>query len=171
SSSSLMNSTDTNVRAFAMDDWRDVAELFLAPKCCWGTLQLPYQSMDDIKAKLESPPAGMHRLVAEREGKVLGMLGMHTFKGRRAHVSDIGMFVHDDAQGQGLGTSLLAAAIDLSENWLNLHRMELTVYPDNAAAIGLYEKHAFQREGTLVDYAYRDGKYGDALCMARLRGR
>ena len=31
------------VRAFEMNDWQDVAELFLAPKCQWGTLQLPYQ--------------------------------------------------------------------------------------------------------------------------------
>lgn len=163
-----MTFTETTVRAFAMADWQDVAELFLAPKCCLGTLQLPYQSMDDIKRKLENPPADMHRLVAERGGKVLGM---HTFKGRRAHVAGIGMFVHDDVQGQGIGTRLLTAAIELSENWLNLHRMELTVYPDNAAAIGLYEKHGFQREGTFVDYAFRDGQYGAALAMARLRGR
>jgi putative acetyltransferase len=45
------------------------------------------------------------------------------------------MAVRDDWQGKGVGTALMEAALDLADNWLNLTRIELTVYVDNAAGI------------------------------------
>jgi putative acetyltransferase len=158
------------IRAFEMNDWEDVAELFLAPKCCWGTLQLPYQSRDNIKKKLEEAKPDMHRLVAvhNETGRVVGMLGLHTYQGRRAHVGSIGMFVHDDYQSQGIGSRLVEAMLELAEKWLNLKRVELTVYIDNPAAVRLYEKYGFAIEGTLRKFAFRDGQYVDAYNMAWL---
>jgi putative acetyltransferase len=79
------------------------------------------------------------------------------------------MSVHDDYQNQGIGTLLLRAAIDLAENWLNISRLELTVFVDNAPAIRLYEKHGFVKEGVLRRYAYRDGTYVDVYTMARIK--
>jgi L-phenylalanine/L-methionine N-acetyltransferase len=51
------------------------------------------------------------------------------------HVGSIGMAVRDDWQGKGVGTALMEAALDLADNWLNLTRIELRVYVDNAAGI------------------------------------
>jgi putative acetyltransferase len=63
----------------------------------------------------------------------------------------------------------MAALIDLADNWLGLHRIELTVYVDNAPAIHLYEKIGFVIEGTARDFALRGGVYVDVHTMARLR--
>ncbi len=163
--------TETSIRAFEMRDWEDVAELFMAPNCRWGTLQMPFQSKDDIKRKLENPPEGMHRLVAEHgdSGRVVGMLGLHPLRGRRAHVGYIGMFVHDDHQNQGIGSRLMETVVDLADNWLNLKRLELTVYTDNERAVHLYEKFGFVHEGIHLAYGYRDGEYVDTHAMARVR--
>jgi len=79
------------------------------------------------------------------------------------------MAVRDDWQGQGVGTALMQAAVDLADKWLNLRRLELEVYTDNTPAIRLYEKFGFTIEGTLVDFAFRDGQYMDTYIMARLR--
>jgi len=38
----------------------------------------------------------------------------------------------------------MAELIDIADNWLDLKRLELTVYVDNAPAIRLYEKFGFQ---------------------------
>jgi putative acetyltransferase len=79
------------------------------------------------------------------------------------------MAVRDDWQGKGAGTALMQAAVDLADKWLNLTRLELDVYTDNEPAIRLYKKFGFVIEGTLVNYAYRDGQYVDTYTMARLR--
>jgi L-phenylalanine/L-methionine N-acetyltransferase len=64
---------------------------------------------------------------------------------------------------------LMDAMIDLADNWLNLRRIELTVYADNEPAVRLYQKFGFEVEGTLRNYAFRDGQLIDALSMARVR--
>jgi ribosomal protein S18 acetylase RimI-like enzyme len=57
------------------------------------------------------------------------------------------MSVHDEFCGRGIGSALLAAFIDLSDNWLNLKRLELTVYVDNEPAIRLYKKFGLRGGG------------------------
>jgi putative acetyltransferase len=79
------------------------------------------------------------------------------------------MAVRDDWQGQGVGMALMRAAVDLADKWLNLTRLELDVYVDNEPAIRLYEKFGFSIEGTMVNFAFRDGQYVDTYLMARLR--
>ncbi|MNR49613.1 Spermidine N(1)-acetyltransferase [compost metagenome] len=72
-------------------------------------------------------------------------------------------------QGKGVGSKLLATALDIADNWMNLQRIELSVYADNEAAIALYRKFGFETEGLFRDYAVRDGVLVDTLSMARLR--
>ena len=79
------------------------------------------------------------------------------------------MGVHDDFQGRGVGTALMKAALDLADNWLNLKRVELTVFTDNARAVYLYEKLGFAVEGTHRAHAFRNGEYVDSYSMARIK--
>jgi putative acetyltransferase len=79
------------------------------------------------------------------------------------------MSVHDDFQGRGVGTALMAALIELADNWLGLRRVELEVWTDNVAAIHLYQKFGFEIEGTAHAFAWRAGALVDAHYMARLR--
>jgi L-phenylalanine/L-methionine N-acetyltransferase len=85
------------------------------------------------------------------------------------HVGTIGIAVHDDWQGRGVGTALMEAALNLADNWLNLTRMELRVYVDNPAAMALYKRFGFEIEGTHRRLAFRNGEYVDAYSMARIR--
>ena len=116
-----------------------------------------------------APEANAHHLVAEIDGRVVGSLGLHTSSSpRQHHLGSIGMMVHDDFQGRGVGTALMAAMVDLADNWLGLRRLELHVYVDNAPAVHLYEKFGFVIEGTARQFAFRGGQYVDAYVMARL---
>ena len=58
-----------------------------------------------------------------------------------------------------------------ADDWLGVLRIELTVFADNTRAIRLYERFGFEHEGRLRGYALRDGRYVDALTMARLHPR
>jgi L-phenylalanine/L-methionine N-acetyltransferase len=158
------------IRAAEPDDADDLAIIFNCPGVVAGTLQLPFTSVEQRRERLAEPPPGTHYLVAVVDGRVVGMLGLHLEQGaRRRHAANFGMAVHDDFQGQGIGSALLQAMLDLADNWLGLRRTELSVYTDNQAAIHLYEKFGFQLEGTARGYALRAGQYVDAYMMARPR--
>ena len=158
------------IRAAEKDDAEAIAAIMRCPGVVAGTLQLPFQSTEERQASMgANKPPNLHSLVAELDGRVVGTVGLHIeTRPRRNHAGGIGMGVHDDFQGQGVGSALLTAIIDLADRWLNLHRLELTVFTDNAAAIHLYQKFGFTIEGTARDYAFRDGAYTDASFMARL---
>ena len=79
------------------------------------------------------------------------------------------MGVHDEWQGKGVGTALVEALIDLADRWLNLTRLELSVWTDNEPAIRLYRKFGFETEGTLRGYGFRDGRFVDVHYMARVK--
>jgi L-phenylalanine/L-methionine N-acetyltransferase len=123
--------------------------------------------------EMNAAPTGAELfIVAERVGRVVGNAGMHPLpQVRRSHVAGIGMSVAADAQGQGVGTALMAALIDWADNWARLLRLELTVFTDNPAAIALYKKFGFEIEGTHRAYALRNGAFADVLAMARLHPR
>lgn len=136
-----------------------------------NTLQLPFQPVSNWQ-KLYNAGAGFYNLVAELDGRVVGQLGLQVCQNpRRRHVAELGMGVSEPFQGQGIGSALLRAALDMADNWLNIRRVELTVYTSNDAAIALYERFGFEAEAELTDYAFQYGNYVNALCMARITAR
>ncbi len=158
------------IRAIRPQDAEAVAAMEGLPGYRWGTMRLPYPSPEAVQGWIERTPPGSASLVAIIDGQVVGCMTLERLQGRRAHVGRIGMGVHDAWTGQGIGSALLRAGLDLAERWLGLRRIELTVYPDNAPALALYQRHGFVPEGTHRAYALRDGQYVDALAMARLGG-
>ena len=123
------------VRHAEPDDYQELHRIFSGPKAVAGTLQLPLPSAEAWRKRLAEPPEGLFSLVACVDGEVVGSLGLETSptRPRMRHVGSIGMAVRDDWQGRGVGTALMGAALDLADNWLNLGRIELRVYVDNAA--------------------------------------
>ena len=113
-----------------------------------------------------------HMLVAEvnEDGvkKAVGVVGLHISRNPRLrHSASIGIMVHVDYQGKGIGTALLNKVIDLADNWLMLVRLELTAFVENEGAVKLYQSLGFQIEGTKKYAAIRNGKYADEYLMAR----
>ena len=146
-----------------------VKRIYEGPKAIAGTLQVPFPSRETWRKRLCDLPVGMYSLVAEIDGEVVGQLGLETIqRPRRRHVGHVGVVVKDSHQGQGIGSALLAASIELAENWLNISRIELGVYVDNEAAIALYKKYGFKIEGEAIRDAFRNGEYVNVYHMARL---
>jgi putative acetyltransferase len=156
------------VRRAEPSDAEAIALIFRDRAASAGTLQNPYPSIAQWNERLAADAATNYIFVALADGKVVGNCGLHGNKNpRRQHVWGIGMSVREDWQGKRVGTSMMATMIDLADNWLGALRLELTVYTDNAIAIALYRKFGFEVEGTHRAFALRDGKFIDALAMAR----
>ncbi len=159
---------DIIVRALEPGDFPAIAEIHRQPGAIAGTLGFPLQSVVDNEQRFRVD-AQNRMLVAEIDGRVVGDAGLNLNRGRRAHSGGIGMAVHDDFQGRGVGTAFMHRLTDLADNWYNLLRLELQVYIDNDPAIRLYQRFGFVIEGTLRSFAYRAGEFVDAYYMARLR--
>jgi putative acetyltransferase len=157
------------IRAAEVSDCVGIATLINLPIVRAGTLSLPYQNAELVRKQLGAQSGGSFRIVAVQGDEIVGQAGLRRFSDRRSHAASLGLGVHDDHQGRGIGTALLKAIIDTADNWLGLTRLELTVFADNAPAIHLYEKFGFIVEGTHRAFAFRAGAFADALAMARIK--
>ncbi|WP_176037368.1 GNAT family N-acetyltransferase [Brucella tritici] len=156
------------IRAVEATDVEGLTRLQNMPGFRFGTLRMPFQRLETTRKWLESLGPESTVIVATINAEIVGNAGLVRHRGRRSHAADIMMGIADEHIGKGIGTALMTELIDISDNWLDLKRLELTVYVDNAAAIRLYEKFGFVAEGVRQKDAFRAGEYVDSLAMARL---
>ena len=78
------------------------------------------------------------------------------------------MAVAREWRGRGVGSALLAAAIERARE-RELHKLSLSVFAHNSAAIALYRKFGFVEEGRRVKHFRRaSGELWDSLEMGLL---
>ena len=96
--------------------------------------------------------------------EVVGTLGLHPTGA--AGVYSLGMCLLEQVRGHGGGGRLLEAALAGARE-RGIHKVELEVFPDNAAAIALYASRGFAVEGLRRDhYLRKDGSRRSALIMS-----
>ncbi|MBA2536304.1 MAG: GNAT family N-acetyltransferase, partial [Actinobacteria bacterium] len=106
-------------------------------------------------------------LVAEVPERIVGRLSIardpHPASG---HVADVGVMVARDHRRQGAGRALMAAAEDWARS-VGVSKIELHVFPYNAAALALYESLGYEREGLRRRHYSRGDELVDAVLMAK----
>ena len=157
------------IRPVRIEDVEDINAIRRQPRVMDYTLGLPSERIPTNRAFVEALGRDDHLMVAEVEGRVVGMAGLHVATGKRRHVASLGISVHDDFQGRGIGRLLMGSLLDIADNYLGLVRVELEVFADNARALALYESLGFQTEGCKRQDAFRRGQYLDVLVMGRIR--
>jgi RimJ/RimL family protein N-acetyltransferase len=104
-------------------------------------------------------------LVAVADGRLVGLLHVGV---SQLGFGEIGMMVSRDWRGRGVGSALVRAAIEWSRG-RGLHKLSLSVFPHNDAAIALYSKFGFVKEGQRVKQVRRDsGELWDLVDMGLL---
>ncbi|HET7482029.1 MAG TPA: GNAT family N-acetyltransferase [Actinomycetota bacterium] len=98
--------------------------------------------------------------VADDAGRIVGMATM-----KWVGASELGMLVADESRGRGIGRALLTACLRWARA-ANVHKIELKVWPHNEAAIALYGRFGFEREGYLKrHYRRSSGELWDCVVM------
>ena len=115
----------------------------------------------------DSPPEA--HLVAELDGRLAGYIRVKPVSPLRenAHVLGIvGLAVAPGNRRRGVASALLAAA-EQHARARGARKLSLRVLSSNETAMRLYERHGFQREGTLRDEFCIGGRFVDDVVMAK----
>ncbi len=84
--------------------------------------------------------------------------------------AELGIMIGDKSVwNQGFGTQVMTLLLRHCFETLNLNRVFLRVYGENARARRAYEKAGFAVEGCLRQAVYRNGRYDDEYIMSVLR--
>ena len=119
---------------------------------------------------LDSLRTGAVHVVAVADGGVVGWCDLRPKAAPTLrHTAVLGIGIVAGHRGRGIGSRLLATALELAPEH-EIRRSELFVRSDNAAALALYRRCGFVAEGTCRNYMCINGVDHDALLMARLSG-
>lgn len=164
-----MDSSTIRVRREEPEDADAMARLLGDESVYPLTLQLPHVSRQFWRERLAKYDPAKYALVAEIDGDIVGSAGLFiNERPRQRHCAMLGIGVAGAHSGRGVGTALMRELLRAADGWLNLLRVELTVYVDNERAIRLYTRFGFVIEGTLRAGALREGVYVDSHVMGRL---
>lgn len=156
------------MRRATVDDCEDLAEQMriVVDEGRWLLMEST-TTTEELSERFRQAITGRDHLVfvLEEGGELIGCLGMHPTRGKG--VLSLGMWIVPQWRGKGGGRKLMDAG--LAERPPDVHKVELEVFPDNDAAIGLYRSFGFEEEGLRRNHYRRlDGSFRSALIMARL---
>ena len=166
---------DFSIRPVCENDARDINEIRLQEEVLPNILAVPSETVENIRDWLSDlNPSAQHLFVAETDTggyspKVIGIVSLTiSNRLRQRHSASVGIMVHKDYHGIGVGTALMEKVLDLADNWLCLVRLDLDVLADNQGALRFYKRLGFVEEGIKVMETTRFGKYVDSVFMARI---
>lgn len=82
------------------------------------------------------------------------------FKNRNAYLG-----IYSNPLIEGVGNSLIDCLKRIAFDIAHLHALKLEVIENNKKAISFFEKSGFKKEGILIDFIYKEGKYKNVIVM------
>ena len=111
------------------------------------------------------------RLVAEREGDVVGWAALSPVSRRRCYagVVEESVYVAESVRGQGVGIALLARICSDAEA-AGIWTIQTSIFPENVASIELHKRCGFRVVGTRERIGQLDGDWRDTVLLERRAG-
>jgi phosphinothricin acetyltransferase len=108
------------------------------------------------------------RLVAERDGAVVGWAALSPASARRCYrgVGEVSVYVAEAARGNGFGRALLLALVERSEQ-AGYWTLAAGVFPENEASIRLHEACGFREVGVRERLGRLHGVWRDVVLLER----
>ncbi len=108
------------------------------------------------------------RLVAFSGSDVVGWAALSPVSGRcvYAGVAEVSVYVAERARGQKLGSRLLAALVEASEQQ-GIWTLQAGVFPENIPSIEIHKRCGFRIVGTREKLGSMNGRWRDVVLMER----
>jgi putative acetyltransferase len=167
----LKDNMEVTLRLLKLDDRDRLLHLFstMSEKSLeWGMPPYTKETIDRWMNNIER----LIPLAAVYQDQIVGFASIfkHVHPRERG-VADLGIYLHQDFHGVGLGTMMCEMILSIAEEQ-RLHRIGLHVVEDNRAAVNLYKKLGFIVEGTMKDAYYgEDESYHNMLVIGILLPR
>jgi phosphinothricin acetyltransferase len=152
------------IRALSPEDWSVVAAIYEEGiRTGNATFETEVPSWEEWDAAHPT-----HRLVAERDGEVVGWAALAPVSRRPCYagVAEDSVYVADRARGQGFGRELLSRLIRDAEA-AGIWTVQTSIFPENTASLALHERCGFRRVGTRERIARLDGVWRDTVLLER----
>jgi RimJ/RimL family protein N-acetyltransferase len=116
-----------------------------------------------------SAESGAHVFkVLDQDRVVIGHVELGSIDRRNRSLRIGRVFVAPERRGQGLGVELMRAAVAVAFGRLQMHRVELSVFDFNHAAIACYERVGFRREGVRREMFGSGNEFWSEIIMSML---
>jgi phosphinothricin acetyltransferase len=156
---------ETKIRPLFAADWPRVLEIYVEGIATGdATFETEAPSWEEWDAK----HIDCCRIVAEEGGRVLGWAALWPASDRCVYggVAEVSVYVGSQAQGKGLGTKLLQALVDESED-AGYWTLQAGIFPENRSSVQIHEKCGFRVLGTRERLGKMGDTWRDVLLMER----
>ena len=152
------------VRDLLADDWPAVRAIYedgiRSGDATFETEAPSWQEWDAAHPRL--------RLVAERDGAVVGWAALAPVSSRRCYrgVGEASVYVAESARGEGVGSALLERLVQRSEDdgyWT----LTAGVFPENEGSLRLHRAHGFRELGVRERIGESGGVWRDVVWLER----
>ena len=167
----LKNGKEAKLRYPKFEDWKDLLEyinslveenaLIIINKKISKKKELEWITKQLKKIETNQ----MVALVAEVDGKVVGVCDIKKLEYKKSHVGSLGIGVRKEYRGLGIGYNLMKTAIKLAKKELKLKIITLNVFENNKIALKLYKQLGFKVCGRCPKFLKHKGKFWDELIM------
>ncbi|MEM7415588.1 MAG: N-acetyltransferase family protein [Gemmatimonadota bacterium] len=154
------------VRAMRPDDWDAVRAIYLegieSGNATFET-EAPNREAWDAARRADC------RLVAEREGRVVGFAVLSPTSSRPVYrgVCEVMVYVGAAARGLGIGAALMRTLVAESER-AGVWTLQAGVFPENTASIRVHEGVGFREVGRRRAVGqFHDGRWRDVVLLER----
>jgi RimJ/RimL family protein N-acetyltransferase len=146
--------------------WRNDPEVmqFMGREAGETTLE----GLQEWLARVSAPDSLDHEWMIEVKGRAIGGCGLQLESNEQ--VAYLGIYIGDKIfWGKGYGPAVIREALHFGFDEEGLHRVHLSVYPENPRAVRCYEKCGFRQEGLQRQARLKAGRWRDLITMAILR--
>ena len=126
-----------------------------------------------LKLLQESAERGdrrFYKAVDSATGEAVGHLELGAIDHRNRSTRIGRVLVAPQAQGRGVGTGMMRAALEIAFGRMGMHRVDLWVFDINPRAIACYEKVGFRHEGLCRESFKAPEGYWGMMIMSLLEG-
>lgn len=107
--------------------------------------------------------------IIEYEGALVGQLNVSNITYGSLSSAQLGYWVAERVAGRGVTPTAVALATDYCFTDLHLHRMEISIRPENVSSLRVVEKLGFRYEGLRRRYIHINGDWRDHFTFALVK--